>query len=605
MEKHVKVLGVLYILFGALGSLGALVVNLIFVRFLDQRVIPLPDEFYGIVRMVSIMVFLFLLLIAAVGIIGGIGLLKRQEWARILVLITGFINLINIPFGTVLGVYTIWVLMKDETVRLFEAAPDLPAVAEGGTVAARPRDYRLPGLVWIAAGVAFAVCAALAVGLTRGAERALTVGIWGVIPLAVGVAFFLYGMTVRREQAGPTDAPGSGRRMGGLSILWVVALSLLASSAWAYTHEEVFQRTVPASGITKISVRNTNVYFGDISLQPWDRTEIRIEAKKKANHSFKETAEKYVRKIEIAVEQKEDALEVRTVLPEHKGDWDWVESFFSLDWVFEGRAKGVNVSYEISVPRKMDADLNTTNGSVKIGALEGRMDLRTKNGDLTVEGVKGEVDGRTTNGSITLTRLEGGCNGKTTHGNVKAELLTFGASGCRLGATNGYIHITLPADVRADLEAFTTHGSITCELPISLENETGKRSKVGDRMEGKINGGGLPLDLRTTNGDIRIAKGEGRAGQGPSVPAPPLGKENGGKLLRVQVWEEGNKKISISVPLSTAHEILRALPVPARELMGEKGVDVERLIKAILSHPKPGKLIEVQDEDSRVEIAIE
>ncbi|MBI2951073.1 DUF4097 family beta strand repeat protein, partial [bacterium] len=257
-------------------------------------------------------------------------------------------------------------------------------------------------------------------------------------------------------------------------------------------------------------------------------------------------------------------------------------------------------SYAILTPRRMDADLKTSNGSVKIGALEGHMMLRTTNGGLTAEGVKGEVEGRTTNGGITFTRLEGGCNAATTNGGVRAELLTFGGQGCRLRTTNGGIQITLPADARADVEAATTNGRVISDLALAVQGEVSKR-----RMEGKINGGGPLLNLHATNGDIRIVKGEGRGGQVASAVVPPLSRENGGKLLRVRVWEEGEKNINISVPLSTAQEILRALPDPARELMGEKGVDVERLIRAILSHPKPGKLIEIQDEDSRVEIEIE
>ena len=53
------------------------------------------------------------------GIIGGIGLLNHYPWARILVLILGILKLINIPIGTALGIYTIWVLLNDETEKLF------------------------------------------------------------------------------------------------------------------------------------------------------------------------------------------------------------------------------------------------------------------------------------------------------------------------------------------------------------------------------------------------------------------------------------------------------------------------------------------------------
>jgi hypothetical protein len=45
------------------------------------------------------------------GIIAGWGLLERQSWARVLALVLGFLSLIHMPFGTAIGVYTLWVLL--------------------------------------------------------------------------------------------------------------------------------------------------------------------------------------------------------------------------------------------------------------------------------------------------------------------------------------------------------------------------------------------------------------------------------------------------------------------------------------------------------------
>ena len=68
--------------------------------------------------------FLFLLTpISVAGIIGGIGLLKRRSWARILLLIVSVLQLLDIPLGTALGIYTIWVLIQDETKNLLEPGP--------------------------------------------------------------------------------------------------------------------------------------------------------------------------------------------------------------------------------------------------------------------------------------------------------------------------------------------------------------------------------------------------------------------------------------------------------------------------------------------------
>jgi fructose-specific phosphotransferase system IIC component len=56
----------------------------------------------------------FLFVFAIVGFISGTAMMLNQRWAQIPVLILGCINLISIPLGTTLGVYTIWVYMHDD-----------------------------------------------------------------------------------------------------------------------------------------------------------------------------------------------------------------------------------------------------------------------------------------------------------------------------------------------------------------------------------------------------------------------------------------------------------------------------------------------------------
>jgi hypothetical protein len=56
----------------------------------------------------------FYLAKAGVGLLAGWGLIERQPWARLLTLILGFLALLDPPFGTALGVYTLWVLLPAE-----------------------------------------------------------------------------------------------------------------------------------------------------------------------------------------------------------------------------------------------------------------------------------------------------------------------------------------------------------------------------------------------------------------------------------------------------------------------------------------------------------
>jgi len=115
MDKHLTVLGILYIALNALGLIGA---GLVLLAVGGGSL--LADDFtaMSIGLMVALFVSGFLIVTSVPGIIAGIGLLKRASWARTVGLIVAALSLINFPFGTILGAYAIWVLVQDESVRL-------------------------------------------------------------------------------------------------------------------------------------------------------------------------------------------------------------------------------------------------------------------------------------------------------------------------------------------------------------------------------------------------------------------------------------------------------------------------------------------------------
>jgi hypothetical protein len=117
MKKHVTLVAALQIGFSTIGILGAIIVFFVlnfagsFVN--DVEVANLVLRFLGIFLPVVI------LIVSSLGLVGGIGLLNYQKWARVLVLIIAALGCISFPLGTVKGVYSIWVLMQDDTVKLF------------------------------------------------------------------------------------------------------------------------------------------------------------------------------------------------------------------------------------------------------------------------------------------------------------------------------------------------------------------------------------------------------------------------------------------------------------------------------------------------------
>ena len=116
MEKHVTFVGALHIGFGVLGVLVAVV---IWAAVVGGGLISGDEEVMALTAFIGSVIAFFLILVSVPGIIGGVGLLKRRSWARILVLVISVLDLIDVPIGTAVGIYSIWVLLQEETKQLF------------------------------------------------------------------------------------------------------------------------------------------------------------------------------------------------------------------------------------------------------------------------------------------------------------------------------------------------------------------------------------------------------------------------------------------------------------------------------------------------------
>ena len=124
MEGHITAVGALCI---GLSIIAILVGGFIFVLLAGIGFAVHDGDASAVLSTIGFVIGAFLIIISVPGIIGGIGLLHRREWARILVLIISALQLINIPIGTLIGGYSIWVLVQPETVRLFN--PILPVAS--------------------------------------------------------------------------------------------------------------------------------------------------------------------------------------------------------------------------------------------------------------------------------------------------------------------------------------------------------------------------------------------------------------------------------------------------------------------------------------------
>jgi hypothetical protein len=131
MDSHVKLLGILHVVLGCLGVLGAGIILIIFgglagiAGMTDQSpdaalAVPILGGIGGIIAVI-------VLVVSLPGLIGGIGLLRLAPWSRVFMIVISALELIHIPIGTALGIYGLWALTKPETQALFVRPAYQPA----------------------------------------------------------------------------------------------------------------------------------------------------------------------------------------------------------------------------------------------------------------------------------------------------------------------------------------------------------------------------------------------------------------------------------------------------------------------------------------------
>jgi hypothetical protein len=111
IATHLRIVAILWIVLSMFHLLPALALLSVFHFAGDFFPTEVPFFVHGFVRVFGWIFMLY----ALVGLIAGWGLLQREHWARPLTILLAFFNLLSIPFGTALGIYTLWVLLPSES----------------------------------------------------------------------------------------------------------------------------------------------------------------------------------------------------------------------------------------------------------------------------------------------------------------------------------------------------------------------------------------------------------------------------------------------------------------------------------------------------------
>jgi hypothetical protein len=116
LDLHVKVLGWLFVLSNALMVLLGVFT---FLLLPSIGVLSGDREAMAVLSIVGPSLGVFFAVLGLPGMLAGIGLLRRAGWARVLAIIVAILGLVNVPIGTLVGVYALYVLLQQSATEYF------------------------------------------------------------------------------------------------------------------------------------------------------------------------------------------------------------------------------------------------------------------------------------------------------------------------------------------------------------------------------------------------------------------------------------------------------------------------------------------------------
>lgn len=222
---------------------------------------------------------------------------------------------------------------------------------------------------------------------------------------------------------------------------------------------DVRELTLPVTAALNVDGRQN----GGITVHGWDRAEIHVTAMIQAQSESQADAQTIAKGVTIST----SGGQVRAAGPD------------DLD-----RRSSWSVSYDVYVPRRTNLTLNGSNGGLSVDGVQSKMELETVNGGINLTDVDGDIRGTTVNGGITVDLSGDGWRG----------------GGLELITTNGGVHVNVPTNYSAQLDASTQNGGLDVGFPIRMQGS------IGRRISTQLGAGGAPIRLTTTNGGVSVRR---------------------------------------------------------------------------------------------------
>lgn len=285
-----------------------------------------------------------------------------------------------------------------------------------------------------------------------------------------------------------------------VALGWLVGLSVMMAGAASWSDVRgSFTRTFQVSGPVSLEVTNGS---GDITVRQGSSSSVEVRAKIHVGDRWFGGAD---------VDRRVHAIEANPPL-EQVGNTIRIRKFDEED-----SNPHISIDYEIMAPAESQLRSETGSGDVTVDGIRGPVSARTGSGDVKMSGLQADVTAHTGSGDAKFQDIEAGrleietgsgdielhevrcaVQVRTGSGDIEAQGEPQGA--WRLHTGSGDVTLRLPSDLGFDLDAHTGSGDVeTNGLSITTEGTFGHGN-----LRGKVRGGGVPVEVQTSSGDIRI-----------------------------------------------------------------------------------------------------
>lgn len=313
--------------------------------------------------------------------------------------------------------------------------------------------------------------------------------------------------------------------------LVAIAILLALGSLPAFSAEGSFDRTLNVTGPVRLDVSTGS---GSIQVRTGSGNQVHVTGHIKSTDWFGNSEDR-IKRIEANPPIQQSGNDIRIG---HLEDREMMHN--------------ISISYELVIPADTELRSHTGSGSQTIAGVHGateassgsgdlrisdigsRLRAETGSGDLEIDRIQGAVRARAGSGSIHATSVAGGFDAETGSGRISLQQsapgsvrVDTGSGGMELRGVkgslearagsggievegeptgpwtvhtgSGTVRLQLASNTSFDLDARTSSGSLSVNQPVTVQGSLAKK-----HIQGKVRGGGVPVDVETGSGDIEI-----------------------------------------------------------------------------------------------------